>query len=348
MSLPRPFDRPLVIAHRGASGERPEHTRAAYELAIDQGCDFIEPDLVMSRDGVLVVRHENGIGETTDVADRPPFADRRKSIELEGRTVTGWFAEDFTLDELKSLRARERLPMLRPGSAALDGQEPILTFDEVIELARAGSARTGRTIGVYPELKHPSHLRSLGFDPEAALLAVLEREGWTGAEAPVFVQCFEVGPLERLSRRIDTPRIQLMEAFKPPFDRPDLTIAGMTTPQGLARIATYATGVGVEKTLVIPRDDQGRSLPSTRLVEDAHAAGLAVHVWTLRAENVFLPTELRRGDDPAGRGDLEGEMKAFYEAGIDGVFSDFPGDAVKAWSSLLSDPPRPRPSTGSG
>ena len=322
--------RPIVIAHRGASGDRPEHTRAAYELAIDQGCDFIEPDLVMSRDGVLVVRHENGIGDTTDVADRPEFADRHRRIEIEGRTVAGWFAEDFTLTELKSLRARERLPMLRPGSAAFDGREPILTFDEAIAIARAGAARTGRTIGVYPELKHPSHLEALGFDPTAALLAVLEREGWTGADAPVFVQCFEVGPLERLSRLVETPRIQLIAAAQGPHDRPELTPEAMVSPEGLAAIARYAAGIGVEKPLVIPRDAEGRLLAPTPLVADAHAAGLKVHAWTFRAENTFLPTGLRRGEEHGGHGDLEAELRAFYDAGLDGVFSDFPGAAVKA------------------
>jgi glycerophosphoryl diester phosphodiesterase len=321
---------PIVIAHRGASGERPEHTRAAYELAIDQGCDFIEPDLVMSRDGVLVVRHENEISETTDVAEHPRFARRRGERTIDGRRVEGWFAEDFTLAELKSLRARERLPALRPDSDTFSGTEPILTFDEVVEIARAGTARTGRAIGVYPELKHPSWLAALGFDPEGALVAVLEREDWTGPDAPVFVQCFEVGTLERLSRRIATPLIQLIEAVNGPADRPDLTAALMTTPRGLADIAGYAQGVGVDKSLVIPRDAEGRLATPGPLVADAHAAGLLVHAWTFRAENAFLPVELRRGSDQAAHGDLAAELSAFLATGLDGVFSDFPGAAVAA------------------
>jgi glycerophosphoryl diester phosphodiesterase len=322
--------RPLVIAHRGASGERPEHTRAAYDLAIDQGCDFIEPDLVMSRDGHLVVRHETLISETTDVAARPKFADRKTEKTIDGETVEGWFAEDFTLAELKSLRARERLPHLRRGSAAYDGREPILTFDEVIAIARAGSERTGRTIGVYPELKHPSHLMAEGLDAEAALVRVLKREAWTGADAPVFVQCFEVGTLERLAGRIETPRIQLIAADAGPADRPDLTPAAMTTPDGLAAIAAYATGIGVDKALAIPRRPDGSLGTPSPLVADVHKAGLAVHAWTFRAENHFLPTDLRRGEQAAAHGDLAAELQAFYAAGVDAVFSDFPAVAVAA------------------
>lgn len=322
--------RPLVIAHRGASGERPEHTRAAYELAIDQGCDFIEPDLVMSRDGHLVVRHENLISETTDVAVRPKFADRKTEKTIDGETLEGWFAEDFTLAELKSLRARERLPHLRRASAAFDGREPILSFDEVIAIAREGSARTGRSIGVYPELKHPTHLKSEGLDAEAALVAVLKREGWTGADAPVFVQCFEVGTLQRLATKIATPRIQLIAAATGRADRPDLTPAAMTAPAGLAAIAAYATGIGVDKALVIPRTADGRLGAPSSLVADAHKAGLAVHAWTFRAENHFLPTDLRRGEPAAAHGDLGAELKAFYAAGVDAVFSDFPAAAVAA------------------
>jgi len=322
--------RPLVIAHRGASGERPEHTRAAYDLAIDQGCDFIEPDLVMSRDGHLVVRHENLISETTDVAVRPQFADRRIEKTIDGETLEGWFAEDFTLAELKSLRARERLPHLRRGSAAFDGREQILSFDEVIAIVHAGTARTGRVIGVYPELKHPSHLQSEGLDAEAALLLALEQEGWTGADAPVFVQCFEVGTLARLAKQIETPRIQLIAADAGPADRPDLTPAAMTTPQGLEAIAAYATGVGVDKALIIPRLPDGRLGAPTSLAPDARAAGLAVHAWTFRAENHFLPADLRRGDQAAAHGDLAAELRAFYAAGVDAVFSDFPAAAVSA------------------
>ena len=313
---------PLVIAHRGASGERPEHTRAAYDLAIDQGTDFIEPDLVMSRDGHLIVRHENEISETTDVAARAAFADRRTTKTIDGRPVTGWFAEDFTLAELGTLRARERLALLRPASAAFDGQEPILTFQEVIDIARAGSARTGRVIGVAPELKHPTYFASIGLPMEPALVDVLKTNGLTSADSPVLIQCFEIDCLRALDQAIDTPLLQLMSPIGGPADHPDRTYAEMATPAGLAEIATYAYAVGVEAAMIIPRDPSGAAGQATTLVDDAHAAGLKVIAWTFRAEAVFLPTD--------HRGDMGGWLRRFYDLGADGVFSDFPAAAVAA------------------
>lgn len=318
-----------VIAHRGASGERPEHTRAAWELAIEQGADFIEPDLVMSRDGHLVVRHENQIGETTDVADRPEFADRWVTRHIDGRAVTGWFTEDFTLAELRTLRARERLPDLRPRSAAFDGQEPILTFQEVIDIARQAAGRTGRTIGVAPEMKHPSHFAALGLDMEATLAAALIRNGLDGRDAPVIVQCFEVGPLVRLGEKVETPRLQLIALERGPPDRPALGWTDLVSARGLADIAQYADYVGVETALVLPRDAQGRSMAATTLTADAHAAGLKVAVWTLRAENIFLPLEHRRGDAPGGHGDMVGYWENFRDLGVDAVFTDFPNLLTK-------------------
>lgn len=313
----------LIIAHRGASGERPEHTRAAYELAIEQGADFIEPDLVMSRDGVLIVRHENEISGTTDVASRPEFADRRTSRIIDGESVAGWFTEDFTLAELKTLRARERLPALRPANTAFDGQESILTFQEVIDIAREASTRTGRTIGIAPELKHPSYFEARDLQIVDAFVSVLESNGLTDAEAPILIQCFEVEPLRRLADRIDAPLLQLMSSNGGPFDRPDLTYAAMAMPEGLADISHYAAAVGVESSLILPRNAEGRSLPATTLVADAHAAGLKVVVWTLRAENVFLPAEHHRAD--ASRGDMLAYLEAFRALGVDAVFTDFPG-----------------------
>jgi glycerophosphoryl diester phosphodiesterase len=313
---------PLVIAHRGASGERPEHTRAAYELAIEQGADFIEPDLVMSRDGHLVVRHENEISETTDVAARPEFADRRTTKTIDGRSVTGWFTEDFTLAELRTLRARERLPALRPDSAAFDGQEGILTFQEVIDIARAGSVRTGRVVGVAPELKHPSYFVSIGLPMEPPLIVALAANDLMSADSPVLIQCFEIDALRSLNQATEAQLLQLMSPLGGPADRPGATYASMATPQGLAEIATYANAIGVETALVYPRDASGRVGEPTRLVADAHAASLKVIVWTFRAEDVFLPTN--------HRGDLAGWVRRFHALGIDGVFSDFPDVAIKA------------------
>ncbi|MDQ8028829.1 MAG: glycerophosphodiester phosphodiesterase family protein [Brevundimonas sp.] len=302
----------LIIAHRGASGERPEHTRAAYELAIEQGADIIEPDLVMTRDGVLVVRHENEIGGTTDVALRPEFADRRATKTIDGQTVTGWFTEDFTLAELMTLRARERLPELR--GTAFDGQEPILTFEQVLEIA----AEAG--VGVAPELKHPLYFAGIGLPMEDAFVAVLERHGLTGADAPVLVQCFEIGPLERLAERIDTPLLQLMARDGGPADRPDLTYAGMATPEGLARVRAYASWIGADTAMIEPEP----GAPTT-LIADVHAAGLKVAAWTFRAENAFLPEGDRVGDQPAGHGRIAERVARFASYGLDAAFMDQPG-----------------------
>lgn len=304
---------PLIIAHRGASGERPEHTRAAYDLAIRQGTDYIEPDLVMSQDGALIVRHENEIGGTTDVAARPEFADRRATRTIDGETLTGWFTEDFTLAELKTLRARERLPELRPANTAFDGQDPILTFDEVLDIAAAAG------VGIAPELKHPTYFAALGLPMEDAFVAVLERRGLTGADAPVIVQCFEVGPLQRLRDRIATPLLQLVAASGGPADRPDLSYAGMTTADGLVDIARYADWIGVDTTLIEPTP----GAPTT-LITGAHTAGLKVAAWTFRAENRFLPEPDRIGDDPAAHGKLRERLARFAGYGLDAVFTDHP------------------------
>ena len=304
---------PLIIAHRGASGERPEHTRAAYELAIEQGADFIEPDLVMSRDGVLVVRHENEIGGTTDIAARPEFADRRTTKTIDGESLTGWFTEDFTLAELKTLRARERLPELRPANTAFDGQEPILTFEEVLDIAAAAG------VGIAPELKHPTYFASLGLAMEDAFVATIERRGLTGADTPVIVQCFEVGPLQRLRDRIATPLLQLVASGGGPADRPDLSYAAMTTPQGLADIAGYADWIGADTALIEPAPGA-----STTLIADAHAAGLKVAAWTFRAENAFLPPTDRLGTVPTAHGRLRERLARFAGYGLDAAFMDQP------------------------
>lgn len=301
----------LIIAHRGASGERPEHTIAAYELAIEQGADFIEPDLVMTKDGVLVARHENEISETTDIAARMEFAARRTTKTIDGATVSGWFTEDFTLAELKTLRARERLPQLR--GTAYDGRFEIATFDEIVALAKA------RGVGVYPEIKHGQYFARIGLCMEKPLLAALAKVGWTKKTHPVFIQSFEVGNLKRLRGETKLRLIQLMSDSGGPADRAGVNYAEMATPNGLKAVARYADGVGAAKALA-----------SEALVRAAHAAGLTVHVWTFRAENFFLAPEFRQGSDVTAHGDMAGEVRAFASLGIDGLFSDFPELAKRA------------------
>jgi glycerophosphoryl diester phosphodiesterase len=314
-----PVLHPIVIAHRGASGYRPEHTLASYELAIGMGADFIEPDLVSTKDGVLIARHENEISETTDVSDRPEFADRRTVKRIDGREVAGWFTEDLTLAEIKTLRARERLPFRDP---SFNGQFEVPTFSEVLALARRKSAETGRTIGVYPETKHPSYFRSLGFPLEEPLLANLREAG----TPPVYIQSFEVANLRELRKVTDLPLIQLLEIAGQPWD---FAVAGDTrtyqdlaTPAGLAAIATYADGIGPDKRMIVPAGSDGRLLSSTTLVEDAHRAGLLVHPWTFRSDGTFLAAEY--GGDP-GR-----EYAQFFALGVDGLFSDFSDAAAGA------------------
>lgn len=321
---------PIIIAHRGASGERPEHTLAAYVLAIEQGADFIEPDLVLTKDGVLVARHENEISETTDVADRAQFAARKATKIIDGENVTGWFTEDFTLAELKTLRARERLPQLRSANMAFNGQFEVPTFDEILALARDEGKKRGRVIGVYPETKHPSYFANIGLPHEAPLLAVLERFGHREKSAPIFIQSFEVNNLVALRSKTQLRLIQLMADDGGPPDRAGQIYAAMATAAGLATIATYADGIGVAKAMVIPRDANGHLAAPTTLVRDAQKAGLAVHVWTFRRENYFLPAGQRSGADPRGIGDLAGEIRAFRAAGIDGLFSDNVTEAVAA------------------
>jgi glycerophosphoryl diester phosphodiesterase len=331
-------NRPIVIAHRGASGYRPEHTLESYRLAIEMGADYVEPDLVSTADGVLVCRHENEISGTTDVASRPEFFARRTSKTIDGATVEGWFTEDFTLAELKTLRARERLPQLRPANTEFDGRFTIPTLDEVIGLVQRESAARGRTIGIYPETKHPSFFQALGLALEEPLLAALARAGWTDADAPVFIQSFETENLRMLRGTTGVRLIQLMESAGRPFDftrhGDPRTYADLATPRGLAEIAAYADGIGPDKALVIPRDAAGRLAVPSQLVADAHAAGLLVHPWTFRGENFFLPTDFHAGDPadaafPGLHGNVDAELAAFYAAGVDGVFADFPDIALR-------------------
>jgi glycerophosphoryl diester phosphodiesterase len=322
--------RPIVIAHRGASGERPEHTLAAYRLAIAQGADFIEPDLVVTRDGVLVCRHENEIGETTDVGARPEFAGRRTTKSIDGRDVEGWFVEDFILAELRTLRCRERLPKLRPANTAYDGQDAIPTFDEAAALARSAPRR----VGVYPELKHPAFLLSQGHDVVALMAAALARARLTAYDSLVYVQCFEIEPLRRLRSLTPVRLVQLIASSGGPVDRPEVSYASLLAVEELRKIASYADAIGPEKSLVLKPSADGLAVGSTQLVAKAHGAGLAVHPWTVRAENIFLPRVLQQGDesDPAFsriHGNVGAELIQLFATGIDGVFCDFPARAVE-------------------
>jgi len=321
----KPLSDPIVIGHRGASGERPEHTLASYNLAIDEGADFIEPDLVLTKDNVFVARHENDITDTTDVADHPEFASRKTTKLIDGENHSGWFTEDFTLTELKTLRAKERLPQLRPGNAAYDGKFDIPTLAEIIALAKKRSKEVGRTIGIYPETKHPTYFASIGKPMERQLVAELKKAGWDSADAPVFIQSFEVDNLKLLHSITSIRLIQLMDATGGPADHATPSYAAMITPAGLKAVAAYAWGIGPNKDMV----DKGEGEPSA-LVADAHAAGLRVHVWTFRAENFFLPPSLRKGMDPRAHGDVDRAIRRQLAAGIDGFFTDFPLIGAKA------------------
>jgi glycerophosphoryl diester phosphodiesterase len=316
---------PLVIGHRGASGYRPEHTLASYRLAIEMGADYIEPDLVSTKDHVLVTRHENNIADTTDVAAHPEFASRRTTKTIDGNPMTGWFTEDFTLAELRTLRAKERLPDLRPANTAFDGLYQVPTFQEVIDLAK----RAG--VGIYPETKHPTYFDSIGLSLEEPLLATLRANGLTGPRAKVFIQSFETANLRELRARTRLPLVQLIDATGRPYDfvvsGDPRTYADLVTPAGLAEIATYADGIGPNKDLIVPRDSAGNLLEPTSLVRDAHREGLVVHPWTFRRENNFLPLDFRQGNPASPEflrapGDLPAELRLFFRLGVDGVFSD--------------------------
>lgn len=356
---------PLLIAHRGASGYVPEHTLAAYWMAIEQGADYIEPDLVSTKDGVLVARHENAIAivntdgsireATTDVADRPEFASRKTTRSIDGVPITGWFTEDFTLAELKTLRARERLPALRTANTRFDNMFEVPTLDEVLELVaqanerrRAQALREGglravvklKPIGVYPETKHPSYFQSIKLPLEAPLLRTLAKHGYTRKSDPVFIQSFEVANLKALSRKTSLRLVQLLSNGGQPYD---FTLAGdkrtyadLVKPQGLKEIASYADGIGANTALMIPLSGGVLGTPTT-LVKDAHAAGLIVHGWTFRAENQFLPNEFDSSANPGDLGDLAGQIEAFLKLGMDGLFTDHPFPGRQAIDQFTAD-----------
>ncbi|WP_203748785.1 esterase-like activity of phytase family protein [Cellulomonas chitinilytica] len=321
-----------VIGHRGASGYRPEHTLASYETAILQCADYIEPDLVSTKDGVLVARHENEISGTTDVADHPEFAARKATKVVDGHSVTGWFTEDFTLAELKTLRAKERLPAVRPANTAFDGLYEIPTFDEVLDLARHSTTCDGQPVGVYPETKHPTYFDSVGLSLEEPLLAQLRANGLDDRRSPVIIQSFETGNLRQLDRLTRVRLVQLVDCSGAPYD---LVAAGdprtyrdLVTRAGLAQVAGYADGVGLCKDLMIPRNADATLSTPTPVIRDAHRVGLEVHGWTFRRENQFLPADFRSSTDPNAVGDLAGEIRVFVRAGMDGLFSDNPDVAA--------------------
>ena len=307
---------PIIIGHRGASGDRPEHTLESYALAVSLGADYIEPDLVSTRDGVLVARHENEISGTTDVATR--FPERRRSQVIDGDTITGWWTEDLTLAELKTLRARERIASR---GHSFDGRFEVPTFDEVLALVRRLGHERGRPVGVYPETKHAAHFRRIGLPLEEKLVASLTRAGMNHRSAPVFIQSFEIRSLLRLRRLTPVRLVQLVNVTAAPPDSAAVTFASMRTPSGLRRVRRYADGIGAAKELIIAAADDGSVAKATTLVRDAHAAGLLVHIWTIRSDTPFLP-KMWHGDQAA-------ELRAFRATGVDGVFTDFPGNAVQ-------------------
>jgi len=301
----------IVIAHRGASGERPEHTLESYRLAIEEGADYIEPDLVMTRDGVLVARHENEIGGTTDVAQHPEFASRRRTQIIDGESMTGWFTEDFSLSEIKRLRARERLGELRPQNLRYDGQFSVPTFDEIMQLVLTANRQPGanRPIGVYPETKHPAHFAGIGLPLELTLLDTLKRYGYADGASPVFIQSFDARNLRQLRGMTKLPLVQLLE-----HELGDLRDT-----------AKHADAIGIAKALATPH-----------AVQAAHAAKLRVHVWTFRAENEFLPADLKVGTAAGAHGNLEAEIRRYLERGIDGFFVDFPAVGVRVRDAYIS------------
>lgn len=334
---------PLIVAHRGASGYRPEHTLAAYRLAIQMGADYIEPDVVSTSDGVLVARHENEISGTTDVASRPEFAARHTTKRIDGVELTGWFTEDFTLAELKTLRTKERLPRLRIANTAYDGRYEIATLDEIIDVVDDANATRDDPVGLYIEIKHPNYFNALGIDLCELLLVTLSLHGLDETGAKVFIESMEPSSLCDLRSRTPLPLIQLLKTGGRPYDfaasGDPRTYADLTTAAGLASIAEYADGIGPHKDQVIARDADANLTAATGLVAAAHGLGLLVHAWTIRNENSFLPANLRTPGAKDGHGDVAAECIAFFDAGVDGLFCDHPDTAIEARRQWLASHP---------
>jgi glycerophosphoryl diester phosphodiesterase len=323
-----------VFGHRGASGYRPEHTLASYELAARMGADYIEPDLVSTKDGVLVARHENEIGGTTDVAAHPEFASRKTTKVIDGTSITGWFTEDFTLAELKTLRAKERIPDIRPHNTIYDGRYQVPTFQEVLDLRARLSRELGRDIGVAPETKHSSYFAKLGLPLEPGVIKALTTNGLNRPGAKVVVQSFEVGNLKELNRSLRVQLVQLISNTGAPQDFVEAgdprTYADLVTPEGLREIAQYADVIGPDSKLILPLNADGYLTKPTALVADAHAAGLQVVPYTVRAENNFLPADFRSSADRTAFGDVFGFLQVLFDTGIDGIFADQPDIAIAA------------------
>ncbi|MET7734275.1 glycerophosphodiester phosphodiesterase [Streptomyces sp. NPDC005402] len=333
---------PTVIGHRGASGYRPEHTFGSYQLALDLGADIVEAgDLVPTRDGHLVCRHEPEIGGTTDVADHKEFADRRKTKVLDGVSTTGWFTEDFTLAELKTLRAIERIPANRPHNTLYNGRWEIPTFEEVLKWQDEQTRRRGKQVWIYPETKHPTYFRGLGLGLEERVAKLLRKQGKDRRNSPVILQSFEPTSIQRLNKLVDNPLVVLLSAANTrPFDfvatGDPRTVADLITPKGLREIAGYAQGIGPTLDLVITKKADGSLDKETTLVADAHKVGLILHPYTMRNENPFLPTEYRKGTDADAYGDAFGAFKRYFATGIDGVFTDNADTGVLARQDFVN------------
>ncbi|OON82418.1 glycerophosphodiester phosphodiesterase [Streptomyces tsukubensis] len=332
--------RPTIIAHRGTSGYRPEHTLGSYQLALDMGAHVIEQDLVPTKDGHLVCRHENDITATTDVSDHPEFASRKVTKKVDGASLTGWFTEDFTLAELKTLRAKERIPGVRQHNTLYDGRWEVPTYEEVLRWAEEQGRKRGRPVWLHTETKHPTYFRALGLGLEERLVKLVRRYGRHRADSPLFLQSFEPSSIQRLNRLVDAPGVVLLGGLT---DRPwdfvqagdPRTTADLIKPEGLRWIASYAKGIGPSLDLIIPRDASGALGKPSTLVRDAHAKGLLLHPYTMRNENTFLPADFRRGTDPNAYGDAFGAFKAYLSTGIDGLFSDNTDTALLAREDFL-------------
>lgn len=335
--------RPILIAHRGSSALRPEHTLAAYAKAIQDGADFVEPDLVATKDGVLVARHENNITETTDIAARPEFAGRRTEKVIDGDTQIGWFTEDFTFAELKTLRANERLGAMRPESKGYDGQFQIVSLEEIADFVAAEAAAGGRTIGLIPEIKHSTYFASIGLAQEGRLLDRIGKSSYL-SRAPLVIQSFEVGNLKALRLKIGA-NVQLMQLIGDPTQPPpDFAARGierrykdLVSKAGLAEIATYAAYLAPPVRMIIPLGPDGRLTTPTGLVEAAHAAGLRVGVWTFRPENHFLAANFRddKGDSARNPSGSIAEIKRYLSTGLDAFFTDDPALGKSAIDDML-------------